>query len=332
MIEFETKVVRWAIEPRGAARGRTERVSLLLKHWDADGGLGFGEAAPLPGMSPESIDDVIDALTSGREPPRSMPSAWFAIETAMLSAEAHRKGVSLSQLLLHEPPPAMLPTAPVVDDLDEARIAWSLGARTFKLKIGPHELQRVAEMAAALPDARFRIDANRSWPAGDARAMIAELARFPIDYVEEPCVHSHHLLDAELALPIALDEGLRDVPADEMRAVLSSPQLATVVIKPTLLGLTTAFQIASRARSAVISHALEGSIGMAACCELALACKQPGPMGLAPHPGTELWEPRVRQLSFYTIRPAGPGLGFDADCDTLRLVGLRADVDGDIDE
>gem|GEM_PF-2526210 len=331
MITVETKVVRWAIEPRGAARGRTERVSMLLKLWDEEHGLGFGEAAPLPGMSPETIEDVIDVLTSGKQPPTSMPSACFALETALLSAEAQRKGIPLSQLMSQSAAKS-LPTAPVIDDLDEARIAWGLGARTFKLKIGPTELGRVAATAKALPDARFRIDANRSWPAGDTRAMLTELRRFPIDYVEEPCFHSHHLLDdGELALPIALDEGLLDIPIQDLPATLQAPQLAAVVIKPTLHGFLRGLLIARHARVAVISHALEGSIGFAACCEFALACGHPGPMGLAPHPGIPLWTPDVQQLSFYTIRPAAPGLGFAPEWTSLRDFGLLADVLADED-
>ena len=331
MITVETKVVRWAIEPRGAARGRTERVSMLLKLWDEQHGLGFGEAAPLPGMSPETIEDVIDVLTSGKEPPTSMPSACFALETALLSAEAQRKGIPLSQLMSQSAAKS-LPTAPVIDDLDEARIAWGLGARTFKLKIGPTELGRVAATAKALPDARFRIDANRSWPAGDTRAMLAELRRFPIDYVEEPCFHSHHLLDdGELALPIALDEGLLDIPIQDLPATLQAPQLAAVVIKPTLHGFLRGLLIARQARVAVISHALEGSIGFAACCEFALACGHPGPMGLAPHPGIPLWAPDVQQVSFYAIRPAAPGLGFAPEWTSLRDFGLLEDILADED-
>jgi o-succinylbenzoate synthase len=283
-------------------------VSVVVEMRDDDGIVGFGEAAPLDGMSPEPIDDVIAVLASGGEPPPSLPSACFAVETARLSAEAQRKRVPLSQLL-SQSAVATLPIAPVVDDVVEARLAWEHGARTFKLKIGPGELGRVVAMVEAMPGARFRIDANRSWPAGDTRAMLAELRGFPIDYVEEPCMQAHRLLDdGELALPIALDEGLRDVP--DLAHTLHAPQLAAVVIKPTLHGLLRGLDIARHARVAVISHALEGSIGFAACCEFALACGHPGPMGLAPHPGLSRWLPRVHQVSGYTIQQVAPGLGF----------------------
>jgi L-alanine-DL-glutamate epimerase-like enolase superfamily enzyme len=182
-------------------------------------------------------------------------------------------------------------------------------------------------MVDAMPGARFRIDANRSWPAGDTRAMLAELRRFPIDYVEEPCMRSHLLLDDdELALPIALDEGLLDVPSEDVPKILQAPQLAAVVIKPTLHGFERGLRIARHARVAVISHALEGSIGFAACCEFALACGHPGPMGLAAHPGIPLWTPRVQQVSDYAIHPAAPGLGFAPEPTSLRDFGLREEI------
>src|SRR5436190_732040 len=79
-------------------------------------------------------------------------------------------------------------------------------------------------------------------------------ARRPIDYVEEPCQDAHLVLDEPLALPLALDESLAAIAADDLDRALRSPRLAAVVLKPTLLGgLGPALELARRARRAGVA-------------------------------------------------------------------------------
>jgi O-succinylbenzoate synthase len=310
-LSIETRVVRWPLPPVGAARGRTERISVLLRMFDDQGGVGYGEAAPLPGMSPDTIEDAVDALISGGEPPTSVPSACFAFETALASAEAYRTGVPMCVVLGGKLGESM-PTIPVVDTPDEAQIAWALGVRTFKIKLGADEIHRLVAFTTALPDARFRVDANRSWPDSDVHALLDEMRRFHVDYVEEPTMRSRELVfDDRVRFPIALDESLVGITDAELAALHDSPRLAAVVIKPTLHGLARSLMISLKSRWPIISHALEGPIGFAACCEAALTCGRGQSMGLVPHAGLAWWGVRPRQPSAYAIRPAGPGLGFD---------------------
>jgi O-succinylbenzoate synthase len=185
----------------------------------------------------------------------------------------------------------------------------------------------VFAIAAAAPSARLRIDANRSWPRAEVADRLAVLAALPIDYVEEPCVDAHRLLDHPLACRLALDESLPELSPDELGAALRSPQLAAVVLKPTLLGgLSAAVALAVRARragvAAIASHGLEGPVGTAACAELALALGGPQPAGLAAHAALAGWRVAVPQLTADRLRPASaPGLGFvDLDLDLAGLV------------
>jgi L-alanine-DL-glutamate epimerase-like enolase superfamily enzyme len=214
-----------------------------------------------------------------------------------------------------------VPLAAVVDDPETARRALAAGIHCFKIKLGAADpLDRVRAIAAAVPGATLRIDANRSWAAAEVLDRLAALAALPIEYVEEPCRNAHRLLASPLPCKLALDESLVELSADDLVAALRSPALAAVILKPALLGgLSACLALAAQARAcgvaAVASHTLEGPIGTAACAELALAlaADQPsGPaVGLASHPALAGWRLPVAQLAADHVHPAAaPGLGF----------------------
>lgn len=203
------RIVRWSIDPRGAARGTTEREAVIVVVHDKSGLVGMGEAAPLPGMSIDSLEDAMAAAnalaacvpfeietaqdaSALADRITSAPAARFAIETALLTLMAQARGTSIASLLATLPQ-AELENAVVVDTPEEARVAT---ARVLKVKVGPTgDVERVRAIAAAAPHARLRIDANRSWSLADTPAIVEALADLPIDYVEEPCPDAHELLD-----------------------------------------------------------------------------------------------------------------------------------------
>jgi L-alanine-DL-glutamate epimerase-like enolase superfamily enzyme len=125
IVSLAARTIRWPIASRGAARGRTERAAVVLEVRSDRGVVGLGEAAPLPGLSPDTLDDAEHAIAAfaGRAPfelakreaasalalaaaspggatkaVRS-PAAQFAIETALCDALARDRGVPLSALL-----------------------------------------------------------------------------------------------------------------------------------------------------------------------------------------------------------------------------------------
>jgi O-succinylbenzoate synthase len=190
-------------------------------------------------------------------------------------------------------PQAELRSAAVVDDEDEAQIAVALGAQCLKIKVGTApcaDVDRVIAIAIRVPDCPLRLDTNRGWPAGDVDAIMAKLQGLSIEYVEEPCPNAHELLACDLPYRIALDESLAVIDAAQLERALASPQLAAIVLKPTLLGgFARCLALAAAARrhgvAPVVSHTLEGPVGMAACRELARAIGADVAVGLAPHPG-----------------------------------------------
>src|SRR5262245_47573499 len=226
IVAIDHRIVRWPIEPHGAARGRSERTALILAVRDDAGATGLGEAAPLPGMSIDHIDDALRACealaarvpltlevpshaTALADRITPAPAARFAIETALLSALAQRTGTSIASMLaplarrlrssvpnvLAPVPHAELRNCVVVDDEDEAVAAVALGAPCLKIKAPtPADLERVRRIARAVPKARLRVDANRGWPRDQVRTLLASLSHLPLDFVEEPCADAHHLL------------------------------------------------------------------------------------------------------------------------------------------
>jgi O-succinylbenzoate synthase len=305
------RIVRWPIEARGAAAvrpnglGWREREAVIIAVRGDDGSTGLGEAAPLPGLSPDTIADgvAVAELLGARVPHvldtpahasaiadriTTAPAARFAVESALLAAYAQRTRTSVASLLAHRVPQAELHRAVVVDDEHDI----PRGARWLKIKVSPPgvsaAVERVRRISRAAPRARLRLDANRAWSRGEALALLAGVADLPIEYVEEPCVDAHELLAEPLPCRIALDESLATLAPAALTAALESPQLAALVLKPTLLGgmqrcLALAAEAHRHGVAPLVSHALEGPIGFAACIELARAIGADVPVGLGPH-------------------------------------------------
>lgn len=305
--------VRWPLVPRGPARGQShERAAIFVAVTTEGGRIGLGEAAPLPGTSIDAVADAIRAAgdlaarlplelaTPGHasaiaDRVTHAPAARFALETALLAAYAQVTRTSVARLLAPMPH-AELRTAVVVDDGDEAQLAASRGARCLKVKVGSADadadVRRVRAIAARAPNAQLRLDANRRWNIHDIDRIIAQLATLPIEFIEEPCRDAHLLLDSDLRFRIALDESLVELDRGSLARALTSPRLAAIILKPTLLGgFVRCLELATDAHrhgvAPIVTHALEGPIGTAACHELARAIGADVPVGLAPHPALD---------------------------------------------
>jgi o-succinylbenzoate synthase len=311
IVDVATRIVRWPVEPIGAARGIwSERTSVVVAVRSDRGATGVGEAAPLPGVSIDDLDDALAATSAlaGRVPlaietpahatgiadrVTAAPAARFAIETALLAAIAQHAGTSIAALW-SALPLGELALAIVVDSERDAVRAAARGARCLKIKAETPEL--VHRIARAVPGVRLRVDANRRWPQTEVWGWLASLAHLPIDFVEEPCIDSHALLADRLPCRIALDESLITLDRAALATALRSPDLAALVLKPTLLGgFAACLELAALAHASgvapIVSHALEGPIGYAACTELARAIGADVPVGLGPHAALEhFWE------------------------------------------
>jgi o-succinylbenzoate synthase len=297
---------------RNAIQSWPTRERLLLRVSDSDG-WGLGEAAPLPGYSRESLDDVERALrlleasdvrrqASAREwseGSKGLPAAaQFGLETALLDYGARREGISAPTLLGAQVGASvslscLLGTASDVDLVEQARRALEAGYRCLKVKLGAPSRQRaeldgVARLRAAVgDDVKVRLDANGAWTASEVTQAWPILSHLDIDFFEEPGDVPEALRGV---LPLALDESLQGVAPDALDALVARTGATAVVLKPTALGgIAHCLSLAERARSlgclVTVSHCFEGPIGFRAAAALALALPAAVAHGLAPYPG-----------------------------------------------
>lgn len=251
---------------------------------------GRGDAAPLPEMGTETLEECRESLEHARfDSLPATPAARCAVEQALLDLEAQRRGVPLARFLdpgapLRVPASALLSAEAIPELAREARSAAAAGFGTLKLKVGlEDDYARAAVVRdAAGPSVKLRIDANGAWDAQTALDRLQELAPLGIELCEQPTADLRNLESSPVALA-----------ADEM--VASDPDGAlerarVVVLKPMLLGgLGPALRFARRAhergRQVIVTCSLESAIGRAGAAHLAAAVLALGPQpaaGIAP--------------------------------------------------
>jgi o-succinylbenzoate synthase len=256
----------------------SERRGLVLVLRDAEGREGFGEAAPLPGFSAESIDQVVQWLKEwcGGLPQKARlaapKSALYAISQAMVDIKSAATGWKPHRILSGQASSVVHVNAVILrgEDLRQQieRVEAS-GFRAVKLKVGGDVDEAANYVNEALdllrPTISVRLDANRAWSYNDATRFARQIPKERIEYIEEPLAEPEHL--AEFAgssnLPIALDESLLEWP----RKQLADATFAhAFIVKPMMIGgageVWTVIQQAVRARAKVVfSGAFESDLG-----------------------------------------------------------------------
>lgn len=318
------------VGPRHARVGTRRRLELRLRF---PGHLiGIGEAAPLPGHSPDTLEECRSALEGidvARLPDLALDdpiavldgcdfeapaAARCALETALLDAHARLRGRPLwwtlrARLAGSTPVPPLLPVAHLIDapEADRAArlagLACAGGARTVKLKVGrglEQDVALVTAVRAAVGSAvQIRIDANRAWTVEQARETLAALRPHRLELVEEAVPWELLTELDDLGLALALDESLLAADAESRLARDAACGVRAVVLKPTLLGgPQRVLRLAARARAlgmdAIVSHCFGGVTELGLCTQLAIAVGTPSrAQGIAWHAAVAD-EPRAR--------------------------------------
>jgi O-succinylbenzoate synthase len=147
------------------------------------------------------------------------------------------------------------------------------------------DLSRVAAVRDAVgPSVGVRVDANGAWDVDTAIHMIGLLARYDLEFVEQPVVSIDDLARVRRAVgvPIAADECVRGI--EDARRVRELGAADVIVLKQQPLGgVRAALDVADAAGvPAVVSSMMETSIGIAAGVALAAALPElPYACGLA---------------------------------------------------
>ncbi len=221
-----------------------------------------------------------------------VPSARAGLQVALLDAVARAEGrhlvslldsaVPLPRRLVSDVTLPILPIARMVTLADEWR---ARGFRTFKVKVG-HDLEKDAAallaVAARIPEARFRLDANAGFTAAEAIALLRAClaAGLRIECFEQPCAREDiDGLEAVQAsvpgVPVVADESLRG-PADLEAILARRGRIGGINLKIVKLGgLLEALALGRRARAAglrvMVGGMVETRLGMSAGACLA-AC------------------------------------------------------------
>lgn len=287
-----------------------EREGLLLA-FGGPYGTGYGDVAPLPGFSRETLDEAQAAVVRWagllgqlpKEPAEreeslafleATPSVQFGIECATFTFR-HAIGSERS-LGLYNPARRTVSVNGLIggtgNPLADAKRFRADGYRAVKLKVGQEsvatDIGRVHAIRAALPiDIGIRLDANRAWSWGDAMAFADGIGDVLIEYIEEPLAEPERLPEfaARSELAVALDETVVE-KRDTNGFAARFPWAAAFVLKPTLIGgIRRCERIANEALEfgirPVVSACFESGVGIAALAHMASALtKEDIPAGL----------------------------------------------------
>lgn len=306
-----------------------ERRGVLVRIESDSGAAGWGDVAPLPGFSRETIDAAELELTAWAErlrgvgcnprgdsleswlgcEPAQLPSAAvrFGLETALASLVRRmedREGAELGGFDGAVPVNGLLAGHREQVLVDAARLR-DAGCRAVKLKVGGRPVVEDVELARVVRDAlgdgvALRLDANRSWTLEQAVAFGREIGDSGVEYLEEPLREPEHLrefFDAT-GIPVALDESLLELRPDELEG---RREVGAVVLKPTLLGgIASARQWVARAAALnirpVVSSCFESGVGLLALAELVwVSTRDTVPAGLDTYRwlDADVVEPRI---------------------------------------
>ncbi|MPZ72414.1 MAG: o-succinylbenzoate synthase [Nitriliruptorales bacterium] len=283
-------------------RGIGAREGVLLR-----GPCGWGEFSPFP------------------EYPASVAARWLSatVEAATRAwPEALRLRVPVNV------------TVPAVGPDQAYAIVAGSGCTTAKVKVAQpgqaegDDLARVEAVRDALgPAGRIRVDANAAWDVETATRRIRSLDRFGLEYVEQPCAELPQmaLLRRRIDVPLAADESVRTAEDPLRIAGLEAADLVVLKVQP-LGGVWAALRVAERAGlPAVVSSALETSVGIAAGVALAAALPElPYACGLATVAlleGDVVTDPLLPEDGFLPVRRP------EVDADRLsayEVTGARA--------
>jgi O-succinylbenzoate synthase len=189
-------------------------------------------------------------------------------------------------------------TVPACDPGRAIEIVRASGCTTAKVKVAEHgqdltaDLDRVAAVRDALgANGKIRVDANGAWDVEQAVDAIAALDRAArgddadgLEYVEQPCRSVDDLarVRRRTHVPVAADESIRRAEDPLLVAKAAAADIAVVKVAP-LGGVRAALEIVEAiGLPAVVSSAIDTSIGIAAGVALAAALPElPYACGLA---------------------------------------------------
>jgi O-succinylbenzoate synthase len=284
LFEYELPLVQ-SIPTRD--RELTSRSGLLVKLSSDSGSVGWGDIAPLPGFSRESLAVAKQETfklkskligTDLPEDPTPRGKGWSRWKIPGDLAPSVRFGLELAVWNLHpvQEPRKTVAVNGLLTGLRDEVLHWAyemvrLGYRAVKLKVGQRPLAEEVDLTWKVRDTagdrvRLRLDANRAWSLDQAVKFGKAVSTCDIEYIEEPTADpaDFEAFRSECGIPVALDETLLHSPVKTVEEIHG---IKAIILKPTLLGgFQKALDLTQRAQGRgiqpVVSSCFESGIGI----------------------------------------------------------------------
>ncbi len=242
----------------------TTRNGILLV-FDAGDFLAYGEVAPLPGFSKESLEQVLSVLVENQrtleaafrsdeaeqlisilDGIHNFPSISFGLDTLLLDLRSKKAGNLITQELFNHSISnpkvnGAIGIQNVEESLKKADELISDGYNTLKLKVGvDHQQEKKVLMAVreAYPTTNIRIDANQAWKTNEAIQCLKDFETFDIEYCEQPVsefdISGMKKVKDAVSIPIAADEAVRSFR--QAKLLIEEKACDLLILKPSLFG------------------------------------------------------------------------------------------------
>jgi len=262
----------------------------------------YGEAAPLPGFSKESLTEVHrffnqftnqipGYLSQSSEKDKnkylqnlsvSYPSVLFALDTLWCDWHARKQGIPLPKFLFDRYQEqifcnAVINSSGLSSMFKQVCEIVKKGFTTVKLKVGRSpeiEIQLVRKIRDAFPDINIRLDANRNWNKESAIEMLSKLEPFNIQFCEEPTKNLKELKNLT-HVSLAADESVRTFT--EAASVIKNDLADVLILKPMLFGSLNTILVTNKladdhSKEVVFTSSFESLVGRTMISVIAAGC------------------------------------------------------------
>ena len=273
------------------------RQGLIIHLRSQQGEEGFGDVAPLPGFSQETLSDALDQIPTLRskicdqtipegltkfngqfdqwlDPFNLKPSLRFGFESAVLHLLANAQHTAFYKLIpattTHPVRVTGLLSGPKDQLIIQTNALIDQGFTELKLKVGGN-IDEDIEKVLIVNDAAYgkvllHVDVNQMWDYDQAVAFGKAIGCAAISYIEEPFKDTSRIPEFfdQTSIPVALDESVKDLTPEKIKSISG---VGTIILKPTMLGsIEKTLQLMTPAENfaldAVISSSFESSIGV----------------------------------------------------------------------
>lgn len=288
-------------------RSLKSREGLILRITADNTVEGFGEIAPLPGFSKETLEkaqaqtiqtksfllnqEITDhylklngALNKLLANLKLLPSVQYGIEMTILNLLTNAQEKPLYKFLSANTHDYVrisgLLTGSKEEVKQQAQKLIAEGYKDLKLKVSANiddEINRVNAINEMINGhALLHLDANQSWSIADAVKFGNEVGCAAVEYIEEPFKDLSLIPEFfhKTTIPAALDETLQEKDFNEIKSIEG---VDILVLKPNMIGsIDQTSDIAQKAQKlafeTTISSSFESSIGILALANLSAKC------------------------------------------------------------